>query len=338
MSRSRRTRFKTFQDWADFLSAQLRLPADKRKDPFSLRRKVYAAIERERGRPLLVYFADIENPRNFPFNAINASDIDGFVDLVNKCPPSDSVDMLLHSPGGFAEETERIVKILRNRFDEVHFLIPHSAYSAATMLALSGDSITLHPDAVLGPIDPQIGGVGPAARAVRGFENAIKRIREGDSATLSAHLTLIQKYSLHLLEQCKDSARLSENLVTAWLKRYMFKGQDNAKITGAVEYFASYEEHLTHSRPIGWDEVKGKGLNIHLAAGELAELLREAYIMLKDFLYSASFVKMYESADFSFGHSIQRGRVVSRYRLTEPQSDAPQSPPAPPPQPPQQGG
>jgi len=306
-----------------------------------LRRKVYAEIEAERGRPLLVYFADIENQYPPPFddiNAINSSDIDGFADLVKKCKRSDSIDVMLHSSGGFAEATERIVKILRNKFAEVHFLIPHSAYSAATMLALSGDSITLHPDAVLGPIDPQIGGVGPAARAVRGFENAIKRIREGDSAVLSAHLTLIRRYTLHLLEQCKDSARLSENLVTEWLKRYMFKGQSAGdKIKGAVAYFASYEEHLTHGRPIGWDEVKDKGLNIHLAAGELTDLLSEAYIMLKHFLDTSPFVKMYESADFCFGRYIQKGRVGIGYRQSDlPQSDAPQSPPAA--APPQQGG
>ena len=58
-----------------------------------------------------------------------------------------------------ADAAERLVKILRSNFDEVNFLIPHSAYSAATMLALSGDSIVMHPSAVLGPIDPQVNGI-----------------------------------------------------------------------------------------------------------------------------------------------------------------------------------
>jgi len=338
MPPSQRRRFRTFQEWAEFVSSRRSSSAKNSKDSFSLRREVYADIEAERGRPLLVYFAETEKRHPPPFEniaAINASDIDGFADLVKKCKRSNSVDVLLHSNGGEAEATERIVKVLRNRFDEVHFLIPHSAYSAATMLALSGDSITLlHPIATLGPIDPQINGV-PAASITRGFENAVEKIGEGDAAVLSAHWALIQKYPLHLLERCNDATDLSKKLVHSWLRKYMFKGRgDSDKITGAVDYFASHETHLTHGRPIGWDEIKDKGLNIHLADGEFVELLREAYIMLKHFLDNSPFVKMYESADLCFGIMHQKGRVGVGYRQSEPPPDAPQ-PPAPPPQ---QGG
>ncbi|MQY59252.1 MAG: hypothetical protein GH144_06555 [Clostridia bacterium] len=38
----------------------------------------------------------------------------------------------------------------------MRFLIPHTAYNAATMLALSGDEILMDDRSTLGPIDPQI--------------------------------------------------------------------------------------------------------------------------------------------------------------------------------------
>ena len=107
--------------------------------------------------------------------SIDLTDIDGFTDLVNSVPADKTaVDVLIHSPGGSPDATERIVSILRNRFTEVHFLVPHSAYSAATMMALSGNSITLHSSATLGTIDPQLSdpqyGYVPARSIKRGFE------------------------------------------------------------------------------------------------------------------------------------------------------------------------
>ena len=115
---------------------------------------------------------------------------------------SGAVDILIHSPGGRPDATERIVGLLRGKFREVHFLIPHSAYSAATMLALSGDSITLHPSATLGPIDPQINGT-PARSIKRGFEKAKRQIAEEGPATLPAYIPLIEKYTLDLLENAE---------------------------------------------------------------------------------------------------------------------------------------
>jgi len=312
MSPPQRIGFKTLQDWFEFLRDQENLNENQRTDIVRLRWSVYAAIEKTRGRPLLVYFADIENRRKAPLSAIDLNDIEGFTDLVNQCERSPSVDVLLHSGGGSAEMTERVVKILRGKFEEVHFLIPHSAYSAATMLALSGDSITLHPSATLGPIDPQIS-IGheedyvPAASITHGFEKAVSAIETRGPAVLSAYLPLIQRYSLHLLEQCKDATNLSQNLVSLWLGKYMFKGNPNSKavIEKAVEYFANYKKHLTHARPIGWDEVKDMDLKIHLAEGKLAALLRDAYIMLKGFFSMSPYAKLYEnSSNLSYGHSI----------------------------------
>src|SRR6202012_4411715 len=145
-----------------------------------------------RGRPLIVYAARfvqsaIPNAPNF----IDLSDIDGFTDLINSIPTDkDSVDVLVHSPGGKPDATERLVYLLRNRFKEVHFLVPHSAYSAATMLALSGDSIVLHTSATLGPIDPQINGM-PARSIKKGFAKVRDSIKP---ETLPAYLPLIEKY------------------------------------------------------------------------------------------------------------------------------------------------
>ncbi len=275
-------RIKTLQDWNNFVASNPQLDA---KMLFDMRNQCYAEIEAIRKRPLIVYatkFLDaLPNTPNF----IDISDVDGFTDLVHSIKDSEEIDVLLHSPGGRPDATERIVHILRNKFKGVHFLIPHSAYSAATMLALSGDSITLHPSATLGPIDPQINGI-PARSIKRGFEKVKEIIKKEGPEALPAYIPLIEKYTLDLLELCEDSEKLSKNLVSDWIRRFMLKGNEiyENQIEEVVNFFSDYDEHLLHSRPLIISKLNKFELNIEQSDNDLSQLLWESYIHLNGFL------------------------------------------------------
>lgn len=136
MQSAQRTKFTSTQCGFDFLNSGKPItPADL----MALRLKCYSEIEALRGRPLIVYVSRALGALPGAPVSIDVNDIDGFTDLVNSVPADKtSIDVLIHRPGGSPDATERIVSILRNRFSEVHFLVPHSAYSAATMMALSG--------------------------------------------------------------------------------------------------------------------------------------------------------------------------------------------------------
>ena len=193
---------------------------------------------------------------------------------------------------------------LQNKFKEVNFLIPHSAYSAATMLALSGNSVVLHPSATLGPIDPQVGVPTkegtilfvPAKSILNGFAKAKKLIKNEGPETLPAYIPLIEKYSLDLFELCEDSEKLSKELVSSWLKKYMFAGERNnsRKIKKAASYFSDYNTHKIHSRPLTPDKLSGFSLKLEVAENPLRDLLWEAYILLNGFFNISPFVKLYE--------------------------------------------
>lgn len=286
-------RIRTSQDWNNFIDANPQLNAGTL---LSMRHQCYADIEAIRKRPLIVYatkFLDaLPNTPNF----IDISDVDGFTDLVQSINDSEEIDVLLHSPGGRPDATERIVHILRSRFKRVHFLIPHSAYSAATMLALSGDSIVLHPSATLGPIDPQINGI-PARSIKRGFEKVKEIIKLEGPEALPAYIPLIEKYTLDLLELCEDSEKLSKDLVSEWIKIFMLKGKqeyDN-QIEEAVDFFSDYDKHLLHSRPLVITKLEKFKLHIKQSENELSQLLWEAFIHLNGFFGLSGFVKLYES-------------------------------------------
>jgi hypothetical protein len=289
-------RIKTTQDFNIFIAENAQLP-ELVNILSNLRLASYEAIEAVRKRPLIIFASKFINALPNTPNFIDISDIDGFTDLVQSVNENfDSVDVLLHSPGGQPDATERIVHILRNRFKEVHFIVPHSAYSAATMLALSGDSITLHPSATLGPIDPQINGT-PARSIKRGFEKVREIIKAEGPEALPAYIPLIEKYSLDLLEICEDSEKLSRELVSNWITDFMLKGKERfeGQIQKSVEYFSDYDTHLLHSRPLVISKLKQFDLNIYQADRALSELIWEAYVHINGFFGLTNFVKLYEN-------------------------------------------
>lgn len=298
-------RIKTTGDWHNLIDS-LNDVDNKGQFLLGLRRKCWLKIESLRGRPLFVYAVQYPCPiQNAPIS-ISLQDVDGFVDLI-ECsdPDSKEVDILIHSPGGDPSATERIVSLLRDRFDRIAFLVPHSAYSAATMLALSGNEIILHPSASLGPIDPQINGT-PARAIKRGFERAKDALmREGPGA-IPAYAPLIEQHSLEKLELCEDAEKLSEELATTWLSDYMFgdmeDGEKKEQVTEIVSFLAEYDDHKTHSRPLTFAKLEKLGLHISLSEGELRWLLREAHILLSGFLSVSPFVKIFEnSTNLSWG-------------------------------------
>jgi len=316
-----RSRITSIQTWNEFVAGVV--SRGENVNPYDLRKVCYAEIETVRNRPLLVYAAKFPGaPAGSPIS-IDVTDVDGFTDLVHSVEGR-SVDILLHSPGGSPEATERIVSIIRSQFDDVTFLIPHSAYSAATMLALSGNSIILHPSATLGPIDPQING-NPARSIRRGFDKIRDLLKAEGPEALPAYLPLIEKHSIELLEICDDFLKLSKELATEWLSKYMFgarKDPATGDVIGkAVDFFSDYDEHKTHSRPLMLEKIQPLGLAVERAEGDLQELLWEAHILLDGFFNMTSFVKLFEN-----GHGLSWGRQVQIISLPSPEASLPQQP------------
>jgi len=67
------------------------------------------------------------------------------------------IDLILHTPGGLVLAAEQIAHALCRRVGRVTVFVPHYAMSGGTLLALAADEIVMDDNAVLGPVDPQIG-------------------------------------------------------------------------------------------------------------------------------------------------------------------------------------
>jgi ClpP class serine protease len=95
-----------------------------------------------------------------------------------------AISMVLQTDGGYVEVVERIVKTLRHHYQHVTFIVPNYAFSAGTVLVMSGDVIRMDYYSVLGPIDPQIQVNGRWIPAIGYLEKYDEMIAKSDSGNL----------------------------------------------------------------------------------------------------------------------------------------------------------
>lgn len=70
--------------------------------------------------------------------------------------PIQRLDLFIHSNGGDGTVPWRLVNLIRESAVEFNVLVPHRAFSAATLVAMGADHVILHPMGMLGPIDPTV--------------------------------------------------------------------------------------------------------------------------------------------------------------------------------------
>jgi len=275
-----------------------------------LQKQLLLKIQQHSRRKTISYLA---NFKNSPHNMINNEDKSAVEILINSLSPQTKmVDFILHSPGGFAEDTEMVVTILRNRFDNIRFIIPHSAMSAATMLALSGDEILMFAFSQLGPVDPQISGPtsGPAQSIIDGFEEIKKEVEKSGKLN-GAYVPLLNKMDVATIKFCENSIKYGKTNVKKWLRWYMLQGLEAKKRRGVAakigNYFSNQGKHLTHRRPIFRKEAKAQGVVIQDIEEDkiFAEMIKKYYYRW-EMLFNAptSVTKVFQSeSEFIVKHA-----------------------------------
>ena len=273
-----------------------------------VRREKYSRLVEVSKRPLIVYASAFTVQLKNQFQhlmVLDLSDKEGFEEVTKKIPGKE-VDILIHSPGGSAEATESIVKILRNRFSNIRFLVPGVAKSAATMLALSGDKIIMTKSSELGPIDPQIrvrDRFSPAGSIIEQFEKANKQIRNNPES-LPAWIPILQEYAPCLLVECKNYTELAESLVKNWMRDYMFNGEfskiTDKKIRNIAKFFTNEKMNLSHARRIDYDQINKIGVKVQLAddlGKDFSEAFNDVYLSIIQTLTYSDAIKIFENSN-----------------------------------------
>lgn len=265
--------------------------------PFELRRATMRRISAQTKRPLICYVARTTNVGLGMTTSIDDSDLVGFTDLISSVSGT-AVDVFLVSNGGSAEATERIARLLRDKFSYVRVILPANAYSAATLLSFSADEMIMDAQATLGPIDPQINGI-PARAILRAIENLEERLKQEGPRALPVYVPLLEKLDLHILEICKSAQELSEELARTWISRHMLKcAEDDPRVNELVEFFSSYDLHKSHGRSIGRAKARELGLPaVFVEDVGLDALVRSLYNQYDIWFNMSPFYKMFENAE-----------------------------------------
>jgi ClpP class serine protease len=90
------------------------------------------------------------------YRYIDIEDSEEVIRAIRSTPPNQPIAMILHTPGGLVLAASQIAMALKRHPGKKIVIIPHYAMSNGTLIALAADEILMDPDAVLGPLDPQI--------------------------------------------------------------------------------------------------------------------------------------------------------------------------------------
>ncbi len=172
---------------------------------------------------------------------IDLNDAEDVLEAVRNTPSDRALDIVLHTPGGLVLPAMQIARAIKAHPGPTTVYVPHYAMSGGTLIALAADEIVLNPHAVLGPIDPQIGGL-PAA--------SIARVVEAKSADATDDYTLV----------LNDIGRMATEQLSRAAQE-LLRGTVSANAAAAVADQLS-SGRWTHDYPIVAAEAQELGLKV----------------------------------------------------------------------------
>ena len=229
-------------------------------------RRIRSLQEFERGRNsrviLLIHRQESISLLGIPISRyISIEDSEQVLRAIRLTPPDVPIDLILHTPGGLVLATEQIDRALIRHPAKVTVYVPHYAMSGGTMLALASDEIVMDANAVLGPVDPQLGNY-PAASIIKVVED--KPIGEIDDQTL-----IMADLSRKAIQQVQRFVRtlLKDSIPKQKVQPENIESIIDALTTGRV----------THDYPITVEEATEMGLPITVGLPRSIYDLMELY-------------------------------------------------------------
>ena len=212
------------------------------------RRGLLRRLELERGSRVvtMIHRQDSRRILGLPFGGmIDIDDAEQVLRAVRLTPDEMPIDLILHTPGGLVLASDQIAYALKRHPGRVTVMVPHYAMSGGTLVALAADEILMDPDAVLGPVDPQLGSL------PRGFWPAVSILAalEADNQNRDDQTLILGDMARKAIDQVHDTVH--ELLLEA-------HGADDA------ERLATLLSHgrWTHDFPIRFDYAAEIGLPV----------------------------------------------------------------------------
>lgn len=189
-----------------------------------------------------------------PFSRyIDIEDSEQVLRAIRLTPDDMPIDLILHTPGGLVLAAEQIAYALRKHPARVTVFIPHYAMSGGTLIALAADEIVMDENAVLGPVDPQLGKY-PAVSILQAIEQKDPNEIEDETLILA------------------DIARKAVRQVEATLRTILSDKMSEEEASRVAKVFT--EGRWTHDYPITCEVLRELGLPVS------TDLPKEVYLLM----------------------------------------------------------
>lgn len=176
---------------------------------------------------------------------ITIEDSERVLRAIRLTPEDMPIDLIIHTPGGLALAATQIASALAKHRAPVRVVVPHYAMSGGTLIALAADEIVMDPNAVLGPLDPQLGQF-PAPSIVK----AVKEKLQHDKSGVKDETLILADVAEKALSQMRG---IIERILTQ-------KGHEREKARRIAELLTS--GYWTHDYPLTVEVLESLGLNV----------------------------------------------------------------------------
>ncbi len=187
---------------------------------------------------------------------IDIEDSEQILRAIRLTPDDMPIDLVLHTPGGLVLAASQIAQALKRHPAKVTVFVPHYAMSGGTLIALAADEIVMDENAVLGPVDPQLGNY-PAA-------SLLKTLRVKGPQNVDDNTVVMADIAEKAILQIKD-------FVYDLLKEKM----DPNKAEKLAEELST--GRWTHDYPLDIERLKAIGINITVGLPDYIYDLMELY-------------------------------------------------------------
>ena len=221
------------------------LPVLRQRMVEASRVKLFRTLEEKRGTRVIALIHRQESLSILGFPMARYIDIQDSEQILRAIKLTDDdvpIDLILHTPGGLVLASEQIAKALCRHKATVTVFVPHYVMSGGTMIALAADEIVMDDNAVLGPVDPQVGEY-PAASILKVVDQ--KDINRIDDTTL-----ILADIARKAVNQVKETVRdILQN---------HYGIEDSERLAYALSF-----GQWTHDYPISVDEARNLGLRVN---------------------------------------------------------------------------
>jgi ClpP class serine protease len=245
--------------WILLLAVTFLLPLWRQRRIEATRIALMRELQEIRGSRViaLVHRQELMSLLGFLFSRhITIEDSEQILRAIRLTPEDTPIDLIVHTPGGLVLAAEQIARAIKAHKARTTVLVPHYAMSGGTMLALAADEIIMDENAVLGPVDPQIG-AWPAA-------SILAAAAQKDKNRLEDQTLILADVAAKAMRQVKETVR-----------EILEPKLDEADARRLAEVLT--EGRWTHDYPITYRELQGFGLTVSTRMPKQVYELMELY-------------------------------------------------------------